>query len=291
MALIPFEKYQGLGNDFVLFDWRAQPHIGIPNPDVIKRLCDRRFGVGADGILVFRKEDRPTTVRMVYFNADGSRAETCFNGLRCIARHAVRTGILMTEQPFIIQSDAAPVNALVRGDGLVQTEMPGPTFDPAQVPIVWDKEAIQQEFEFGSVQLTGTALAIGNPHFVVWEQDKDLSDLNEMVARIGAAVEQSPLFPHGTNLEIANYISPDRVEMAVWERGVGVTPACGSGATATVCAGVKIGLLPSDTLITVQMAGGEIRIQVDAGFRKVTVIGDATHVYSGSLDPAAWSLN
>ena len=284
MAAISFEKYQGLGNDFILLDIYAQPALGLPTPEFIRGVCDRRFGVGADGVLLFSREADPNGVRMVYFNADGSRAETCFNGLRCIARHAVRTGMMQTGQRFTIQSDAAPVEAVIRPDGSVKTGMPGPSFAPADIPIAWSQEAIQQEFTFNGKRLTGTALSLGNPHFVIWEREKDSSGLNVIVTDLGAAVEKSPLFPRGTNFEAASLVGDHEVLMAVWERGVGVTMACGSGAAATVCAGVRAGFLSPDTPITVKMAGGEILIQVEPEFRKIAVTGDAIHVFSGSLD-------
>jgi len=284
MNTVLFEKYQGLGNDFILIDLAANPVVSIPQPDTMRRLCHRHFGVGSDGILLFSTtSDR--VVRMVYYNADGSRAETCFNGLRCIALHAVRTGLFKSGDEFTITTDADEVLARVEPDGnLVRLDIKGPSFKPSDAPITADHPVIDRELEFAGDKLVGTALSFGNPHFVAWVSEDDLDKLNQDVSRLGDAVVNSPLFPHGTNFELAAYNGGDEVLMAVWERGVGVTMACGSGATATVCAGVAAGRLPTEQPVKVKMAGGTLTITVHPDLARVTVVGEAAHVFSGSID-------
>ena len=290
MLQIPFYKYQGLGNDFVLFDQVADAGIALPNAEVIQRICDRRFGIGADGLLFFAPASQANAVRMIYFNADGSRAETCFNGLRCIARHAVRSGRFSCGSDFLIETDANPLHASVEAGegGLIRMEMPGPALEPERIPVNSREQVVNRELYFDGIRLTGTALSLGNPHFVVWHEEPGLDELNRMVVQLGATVEHSPHFPKGTNFELAHRLDDATVEMAVWERGVGRTLACGSGATATVCVGVITGSLPPGKPVIVRMAGGEIKIMITEDLSSSIVIGPAKFVFSGILDSEKW---
>ncbi|MBM3329032.1 MAG: diaminopimelate epimerase [Calditrichaeota bacterium] len=284
--MIRFFKYHGLGNDFPLIDLIAQPEIGLPDADFVRRICDRRFGVGGDGLLLMAPSGGAQAVRMIYFNADGGRAETCFNGLRCIALHAARTGRVKSCEAFEIASDAATIVAVVEDiSGKVTTTMPGPIFDPVKVPHRGEGEVV--EVEPNGERLRGMALSLSNPHFVVWREGGDLSSLNHDIEQLGGLIsppDERGLFPRGVNLEMARRVSENQVLMAVWERGVGRTLACGSGATATVCAGVRSSLLPSGQPVEVVMAGGSLKIEVPPSLDKAHVSGKATFVYSGELD-------
>lgn len=280
-----FYKYQGLGNDFVLIDLSE---MSESMDDVAKQvifLCDRRFGIGADGVLFFKEVVAQKSVQMVYFNADGNRAETCFNGLRCIAKHAVLNGYVECGAEFIIEQDAGTVEAFVAdlSSDLVRITLIGPVFEPSRVPVALDSELIEGKLVFDSVEIVGTALSLGNPHFVSWTDNNDLEALNDRVKSIGNRIEHSAHFPNKTNFELAHKVSDLEVQMAVWERGVGHTFACGSGATATVCAGVKIGILPYDEHIQVQMQGGTLKVNVTKDFNSVEVIGLATFVFKGDI--------
>lgn len=271
-----FSKYQGLGNDFILFDLSVTSDASEYGSEFIRNICDRRYGIGADGILLFETDKDRSAVRMVYYNADGRRAETCFNGLRCIALHAVRSGTRQRGAEFRILTDAGDVKSFVdRNHDLVRMTMEGPKF------VAGSEEDL--EFSFGL--LTGLTLSLGNPHFVVWQEDSDLHELNTRVMALGSEVETAPHFRDRTNFEIASLHNPHEINIAVWERGVGRTLACGSGATAAVCAGVKTGRLNAETQIVVAMEGGELEIAVSREMDRITVKGAATHVFSGEFDP------
>lgn len=285
MKHIYFDKYQGLGNDFILLDNNIHSGIPLLNIHEIRKLCDRRLGIGADGLLFFEKAASAAEFRMIYFNADGSRAETCFNGIRCIAKHAVRTGLVKSDTPFSILTDSDTVRSTVSYiDDQVTIEMNGPSFRPVDVGIQSDDEVIETRFDFNGFSLTGTALSLGNPHFVSWLNDVDLTELNQQILEMGSDVEHSNHFRNGTNFELATYEDSTTVLMAVWERGVGRTLACGSGATATVCTGVQTGRLMPDVPITVKMVGGSITITYLQSLNRVVVTGDAVHVFSGQID-------
>jgi diaminopimelate epimerase len=285
MTSLKFEKYQGLGNDFVLFSGDELRYFAEPKPDTIRRICDRRFGIGGDGILLAMRPSTGGATRMIYYNADGSFAETCFNGLRCIALHAARHGLARHDETFIIESPTGPITAMVAGgDGPASIEMAGPTFEPSKVPVQSAAEIIDRELGFAGFSLTGTALSIGNPHFVVWRENSSLSDLRVESERIGGAIEKAPVFPKFTNFELATVLHRTSIEMAVWERGVGPTLACGSGATATVCAGVRTGRLDADKPVKVRMPGGELSVEVDSKLKLARVVGGAEFVFSGEID-------
>ncbi|MFH0764826.1 MAG: diaminopimelate epimerase, partial [Calditrichota bacterium] len=251
----------------------------------IIRLCDRRLGVGSDGVLLFERAETPALARMIYFNSDGSRAETCFNGLRCVALHAARSGVVESGQEFSIQSDAGIVKARVEsGFNGVSICMAGPEFDPSRVPLHLDQPVIETNLDFDRFSLTGTALSLGNPHFVVWKEDSELDQLNRLIFEWGAEVEHAVYFPARVNFEIASVVDPRTIHAAIWERGVGRTPACGSGATAAVCAGVKTGRLPVEQPIVVIMAGGRLTITPHTDLKQVSVTGEAAHVFNGQIE-------
>jgi len=229
---------------------------------------------------------------MIYYNADGSAAETCFNGLRCTALHAARSGLVRRGESFIVESPTGDVEARVADDSDMTTiELSGPTFSPSAVPIISDTPVIETAIEVADMPLIGTALSIGNPHFVVFRGEGNLEKLNRDSNLIGGSVEKADIFPRATNFELARAVSETEVLMAVWERGVGPTLACGSGATATVCAGVKTGRLQAGVPVTVRMAGGDLHITVTPGLSRVSVQGGATFVFSGVVPlPSQLSL-
>ena len=287
LNFLDFEKYQGLGNDFVLLDKSHPSRFIQPDANTIRKICNRHYGIGADGILIFNVIEENQCVEMVYYNADGSRAETCFNGLRCIALHAVRTDRISRDQNFTIKSDAGDINAIVHNlDDLVQIELSGPDFSPDAIGLSSSDELIETELSFDSISLIGTALSLGNPHFIVWKEGLNLIELNREILIAGSEVEHSSHFTNDVNFELVSQVDDRSINMAVWERGVGQTLACGSGATAAVCAGVKTGKLEPDREIEVKMIGGTLFIRINTQLDRVFFKGNAKHVFSGQIDPA-----
>jgi diaminopimelate epimerase len=243
-----FTKMHGLGNDFVVVDGET----GL-DPKRIRSLCDRRFGVGADGVL--RVGEQGGAVTMEYWNADGSPAEMCGNGLRCVARFAVDRR-LVAESAFVVMTPAGPKRALV-GDEMVAVDLS---------PISIGAGVTVQGVDLVTVD-------VGNPHAVA------LADPGAIELEVvGPRIEHDAAFPAGTNVEFYLPAGPDTVRMRVWERGVGETLACGSGMVAV--AAVERRRTGADA-IRVQVPGGEAEVRFDDG---VWLVGPAITVFSGEID-------
>lgn len=272
----PFFKYHGLGNDFVVLDRRASGEdLG---PEASRWLCDRRRGVGADGVLVLLPAP-DAVARMVVHNADGSIAEMCGNGLRCAVKYLVDRGGAREAVGGRTWLDVATGAGVLRchvaygEDGLaseVDVAMgPARLVDrvlPAGAPFV-------QRPLPGLPGVVGTAVSMGNPHLV-------LLDVPPAQAReLGPRLEHSALFPSRTNVEFVRPSPDGGLEVAVWERGCGLTDACGTGACATVAAAVHLGRLPADTWHRVRLPGGPLHIRVAADLSQVRLKGPASFVY------------
>ncbi len=252
-TMIRFHKMDGLGNDFVVVD----PDVDI-TPDLVRRLCDRRRGVGADGVL--RVSGGNGTVRMEYWNADGSEAEMCGNGLRCVARYAWDRG-LTTETSFTIETPSGPKQAEMLPDDLVRVEL-GPVTVGERV------ELEGREFITASV---------GNPHAVTFVADPGTVDVAGEGRRIGT---DHATFAAGTNVEYVTVEGPGRIRLRVWERGVGETLACGSGMVASAVVARSTGHVAGDR-IQVEVPGGAATVVVDD--HTTWLEGPARYVFTGEF--------
>lgn len=246
-----FVKMEGLGNDFVVIDgpWDH-------DPDVVRRWCDRRRGIGADGVLEITPIDL-TTVRMRYWNADGSPAEMCGNGVRCIARLALDRGYVDTSD-FRVDTPVGVLPVVVHDTGRVEALIGTPSWV--------NRTQLVDGHEFRSVD-------IGNPHAIAFLED--VSD--DMVADLGPKIETDALYPEGTNVEFATLLGPDRIGLRVWERGVGETLACGTGAAATAYLAFELG--HTHERATVELPGGPLIVTIDNG--GAWIEGDANVVFTG----------
>jgi len=258
-----FAKYEGLGNDFVVVGAADERELGR---DEARALCDRRRGIGADGVLVILPpRDVANAGRMRVINADGSVPEMCGNGLRCVALHVARARGIKNGR-FVFETDAGPRACSIEdanGEGMVTVDMGVVTTEPAP-----------RIFEVEGEKLEAYIADVGNPHAVIF------GDASRARAEtIGPVVEA--LFPRGTNVELAR-VEPQLalVELVVWERGVGITLACGTGACATVGVLCARGVLPRVAPVTVRLLGGPLEVTIDAEGR-ATMRGPARHVFSG----------
>ncbi len=245
-----FTKMHGLGNDFVVLDGPLELTAAQ-----IALLCDRRTGVGADGVLVVSPADG--SVRMQYYNADGGIAEMCGNGIRCVARYAFDRGIV-SESSFEVHTDAGLFPVSLTDSNLVGTYLARATHGA--------------EHAIGGVELQ--SVDMGNPHAVTFVDDVDTAP----VANAGPAVETDPSFPQKTNVEFVQVDAADRISVRTWERGVGETNACGTGAGAAVVVAHRRGLVGTD--VTVALLGGELSIRLDGD--DVWQEGPADYVFEGS---------
>ena len=267
-----FEKMHGLGNDFLVVDDReAQP---VDWPTVARRACERHTGVGADGILLIQASDA-ADLRMRLFNADGSEAEMCGNGIRCVAQYVAGHGI--SGDRVVWETGAGTLVTERLGDDLVTVDMGFPRFAAAEIPFDSDAaEIVDQTLRVGDATLDITCVSMGNPHCVTVVDDVDAFPL----AEIGPQVERHPSFPQRTNFEIVQVLSRTRVRQRTFERGVGETNACGTGASAVGVAMQRLGLC--DSPVTVELRGGPLHIAWAPG-TTVRMTGPAQRVYTGHL--------
>lgn len=272
-----FWKYHGIGNDFILIDGIGS-EVEIDN-ERCRLLCDRNYGIGADGVLFLLPGDN-TDVSMRIINADGSEAEMCGNGIRCLAKHAYDFGIVKKEE-FTINTLAGIKTTKVFTDGgkvtTVKVNMGAPILNGRDVPIDYDGEYIDQPFMLEGFNLRGNAVSMGNPHFITFS---DLSD-NE-VEKLGPLLESHPFFPNRTNVEFCKVKDGD-IYIKVYERGADWTLACGTGACASTTAAALNGMIPFDTPVDVRLPGGWLKVTVDKDLRYVHMEGPAELVYEGSI--------
>ncbi len=267
-----FEKMHGLGNDFLVVDDReAQP---VDWPALAQRVCERHTGVGADGVLLVQRSD-VADLRMRLFNADGSEAEMCGNGIRCVAEYVAVHGI--SGDRVVWETGAGAVVTERIGDDLVTVDMGPPRFAPAEIPARFDAaEVLDAPLRVGDTTLRVSCVSMGNPHCVVVVDDVDAFPLQ----RIGPLVEHHEAFPQRTNFEIVQVLSRTRVRQRTFERGVGETNACGTGASAVGVAVQRLGLC--DAPVTVELRGGPLHIAWAPG-TTVRMTGPAQRVYTGHL--------
>jgi diaminopimelate epimerase len=273
-----FVKMHGLGNDFILLD-EFERAAEIVYDDAARKLCDRRRGIGGDGLLVLQSTPR-ADARMRIFNADGSEAEMCGNGIRCLAKYAYEAGYV-TRETLTIQTEAGLKNArLLTEKGVVKeicVDMGAPILKPAFVPALAEQEfAVEERIDVGRDVFYFTAVSMGNPHCVIFVPDAEKIPLEAL----GPALERHSLFPQRVNVEFAQTLNRREVLLRVWERGAGATPACGTGACAAVVAGVLEGRLERETLV--RLPGGTLRVAWRDS-NEIFMSGPATHVFRGEL--------
>jgi len=270
-AGLPFLKMHGLGNDFVVIDSRGR--APVTTPALARALGDRNRGVGFDQLAEIR-DDPLGDIALDFWNADGSRAGACGNATRCVADH-VMTGAGVDR--IRIATARGQLRAM-RHAGRVSVNMGAPQLDWAEIPLA-------RETETRHLPLAGDPVAVGmgNPHCVFFVPDADAVD----VAATGRQVEHDPLFPHRTNVEFASLTGPDRLRMRVWERGTGITLACGSGACATAVAAHLRGL--TGRRVTLDLDGGVL--EIDWRDDGVWMTGPTAHVFDGTLTPAFLAAN
>lgn len=283
-----FVKMHGLGNDFILFDALAQSpeSVGLTEdrlPEVARRLCDRHFGVGGDG-LIFALPSRTADFRMRLLNSDGSEARHCGNGIRCLAKlvyeegHTRATRITVETPGRINVLDLDIADSAVRS---VRVDMGSPGFRRAEIPVGGDPDGdfIDQPLQVNGRVLRFTALSMGNPHAVTF-LDEDPEEFP--VTLLGPEVERNSLFPDRTNVEFIRLAAPGRLQMRVWERGAGETLACGTGACAALVAAAVTGRAGRSA--TVRLPGGDLFIEWTPQDR-VLMTGPAETVFEGDVDP------
>jgi len=267
---IPFVKMHGLGNDFVVVDERAGDRRGWER--LAPRIAHRRLGVGCDQVLVLRSSAR-ADVAVAFYNADGSPAGMCGNGLRCVARYlSEREG---AGPALRVETPSGVVAVRTAGDG-AEVDLGTPRFEGREIPAKADGPVREQPLPLGETSVKVTCVSVGNPHAVVFVDDAEAYPVEE----VGPRIERHPFFPERTNVEFVQVLAPDRIRMRVWERGAGLTPACGSGAAAAAVASCWTGRTGRE--VAVVLDGGELEVRWEPETRHVFLAGPAAFVFEGT---------
>jgi len=276
---ISFTKMHGLGNDFILIDTRVQKIRNLQR--LVPQLCDRRFGIGADQVLVLAESKR-ADYRMRIFNADGSEVEMCGNGIRCLAKYIWESEIT---PPEIRKSDVLSVETPAgiiyprRDDSMVMVDMGEPVFDPQKIPVkIQTDRVIDYPLRIKNRRFRINCVSMGNPHAVIILDNIDNIDIHTY----GPLIEHHDIFPRRINVEFIQIMDRRNIKVRVWERGSGETLACGTGA----CASAVISCLLGHTVreVTTHLPGGRLKIRWAEDDNHVYMTGPATKVFDGVID-------
>ncbi len=287
-----FFKYQALGNDYLVLP--DEPAAAL-TPGQMRRVCNRHFGLGSDGILLPAPYEQPgveasqapggdfagdrAAFGLRIFNPDGSEAEKSGNGLRIYARYLYDQG-LVAERPFAIYLAGGPAEcAILQGGAQIRVGMGHPSFESVRIPMLGPpRRVVDEAFDLYGQPLQITCLTLGNPHCVVFCAQTS----PEIARQLGPQLEQHPAFPRRTNVQFAQVIDKGRLRLEIWERGAGYTLASGSSSCAAAAAAFRLGLCEPPVLVS--MPGGELAVDLDAS-GSLSLTGPASRVAWGELDP------
>ncbi len=276
-----FTKMHGCGNDYIYVDGSKEILSADEKPEIVRRLSDRHFGIGGDGV-IFVNPASGADFEMEMYNMDGSRAEMCGNGIRCVAKFVYDKGLTNKTSISVVSCEKVKYLDLNIEDGKVSTvrvNMGSPVLKAKEIPVICDREeAIAEKLEVEGKTYEMTCVSMGNPHAVIFmDQIADLP-----LWQIGPAFENHVRFPQRINTEFIRVVDQETIEMRVWERGTGETLACGTGACASVVAAVLNGLTKEQ--VTVKLLGGNLQIQWDRQNNLVYMTGPAATVFEGEIE-------
>ncbi|MBW4623943.1 MAG: diaminopimelate epimerase [Brasilonema octagenarum HA4186-MV1] len=278
---IEFTKYHGLGNDFILIDNRSSSEPVI-TPEQAVKLCDRHFGIGADGVIFALPGENGTDYTMRIFNSDGSEPEMCGNGIRCLGAFlADLEGDAKKSDQYRIHTLGGVMTPQLMPDGQVKVDMGIPRLLAGEIPTTINpanEKVINQPLEVAGKTWDVTCVNMGNPHCITFVEDVATIPLEV----IGPQFEHHPVFPQRINTEFIQVVRPDYVKMRVWERGAGITLACGTGACASLVAGVLT--QRCDRKATVELPGGPLLIEWSQIDQRLYMTGPAERVFTGKID-------
>ncbi|MBQ7926210.1 MAG: diaminopimelate epimerase [Lachnospiraceae bacterium] len=276
-----FTKMQGCGNDYVYVNGFEEKIDGDQKPQLVRRLSDRHFGIGGDGVIFINPSD-VADCEMEMYNADGSRSEMCGNGIRCVAKYVYDKGLVNTTEFTIVSAGQLKYMKLTVENGVttrVRVNMGSPILEPAQIPVTVEGDAaIDTPIEVQGHEYRMTCVSMGNPHAVIFADHVAEMELE----KIGPDFENHIYFPRRTNTEFVEVLDRSTVFMRVWERGTGETLACGTGCCATAVACILNG--KTEDKVTVRVLGGEIEIEWDRENNVVYMTGPAETVFEGTVE-------
>ena len=276
MTNIKFTKMNGLGNDFIILDYDEYEKAGLPADKLALKLCNRNFYIGADGLIIVNKNTDKADISWIFYNSDGSIAEMCGNGMRCFSRYIYDNKII-DKKEFSVETKAGIIKPKIVSEDEVRVNMGKPILDPTKIPCKCDKN-LNVPYNHG---FTLNMVSMGNPHCIIFV-DKDSKKL---ALEYGPKIEIDKLFPEKTNVEFIEIISRNEIVLNVWERGCGITSACGTGSCASVVAGVLNGYLNNN--VKVHLPGGGLNIEWQGNTNDVNhdvyMTGRADYSFRGEI--------
>ena len=251
--LLQFTKMQGLGNDFVILDYEEYKKTKIAADKLAKKLCDRHFGIGADGLIIINPDTETADIAWIFYNSDGSSAQMCGNGIRCFAKYVYKKGYI-NKKEFSVETKAGIIIPKILDDGNVLVDMGKPIVNPDKIPV---KAENNLNFNITAMDkiFNASAISMGNPHCIIFTEE----DTKNMAKKYGSSIENNDIFPEKTNVEFIKILSKNEINLDVWERGCGITLACGTGACASVVAGILNKFL--ENKVKVNLPGGSLFIE------------------------------
>lgn len=279
--MIKFTKMQGCGNDFIIIDHEEALKADMHKDKLAKLICDRHFGVGADGLIIPNTEVEDADIGWFFYNSDGSTAQMCGNGMRCFAKYVHNKG-LVDKKSFSVKTLAGIIQPEILEDGRVRVNMSSPIFESEKIPFLPAKN-LNYKIAVRNRIFEGNAVSMGNPHFVIFVDKSE--NLLELAKNYGPEIETAVEFPEKTNVEFIKIKSYKKIELCVWERGCGITLACGTGACASVVAGIMNGYVENN--VDVELLGGMVNVVWNGSPNKpqgdVFLTGPAEYVFEGDF--------
>lgn len=275
MTKIKVTKMQGCGNDFVVIDYGEYEKSGLDMSELAKKACDRHFGLGADGMIIPKLDSEDTDIAWYFYNSDGTTAQMCGNGMRCFAKY-VYDKKLIDKKKFSVKTGAGIISPEILEDGNVKVNMSSPILEPKKIPFM-GSENLNQKIRVLDKEFIVNAVSMGNPHCVIFTE----GDVYEMAKTYGPELEKHEMFPEKTNVEFVKIKNRNEVDFCVYERGCGITLACGTGACASVVAGVLNNL--TDCKVKVNLLGGAVTVDwsehAEGKSENIYLIGPAEYSY------------
>lgn len=253
MPNIKFTKMNGLGNDFVILDYSEFQKTKLSPDKLAQKLCNRNFSIGADGLIIVNPDTDKADISWIFYNSDGSVAQMCGNGMRCFSRYVYDKKII-DKKEFSVETKAGIIVPKIISENEVCVNMGIPILEPNKIPCK-TKTNLNIPYTLNNKDFLLNTVSMGNPHCVIFVE----KDSKELAYKYGSIIENDKLFPEKTNVEFVEILSKDEVIINVWERGCGITSACGTGACATVVAGILNGYLNNS--IKVNLPGGTLKIE------------------------------
>ena len=280
MTIINFTKMQGLGNDFVVLDYEEYKKTNKTPQELALKLCDRHFGIGADGLIIVNPDTKDTDIGWIFYNNDGSIAQMCGNGIRCFAKYVFEKGYV-NKKEFSVETKAGTIIPKILDNGLVRVNMSQPILEPEKIPVKVNNN-LNFEVVVSDRTFIANAVSMGNPHCIIITDE----NTKELALKYGREIETHPLFPEKTNVEFIKILSRDEINLDVWERGCAITLACGTGACASVTAAILNGLC--DNKVKVNLPGGQLLIEWDGNINDtkhdIFMSGRAVYSFRGQIE-------